>query len=51
MQGPEHGNIPKSKKYIKKQTRKNNIVWRRKLDKFIDSIPDDTVIIGVDCHV
>ena len=41
----------KSKKHIKKQTRKNNIVWRRNLDKFIDSIPDDTVIIGVDCHV
>lgn len=41
----------KSKKYIKKQSRKNNIIWRRKLDKFIDSIPDDTVIIGVDCHI
>lgn len=25
--------------------------WRTMLDNYIDSIPDDTVIVGVDCHM
>ena len=40
-----------TRKRINKQKRKNRIAWRRKLDEYIESIPDDTVIIGVDCHV
>jgi len=40
-----------TRKRINKQKRKNRIEWRRKLDKYIDAIPDDTVIVGVDCHV
>lgn len=40
-----------TRKRINRQKRKNRIAWRRKLDEYIESIPDDTVIIGVDCHV
>ena len=40
-----------TRKKANKERRKNKIAWRRKLDKYIESIPDDTVIVGVDCHV
>ena len=40
-----------TRKRINRQKCKNRIAWRRKLDKYIESIPDDTVVIGVDCHV
>lgn len=26
-------------------------LWKERLDNFLDSIPDDTVLIGVDCHM
>jgi hypothetical protein len=42
---------PGTRKCINRQKKKNRIEWRRKLDKFIDSIPDDEVIVGVDCHI
>lgn len=41
----------KNPKKHKKMLRKQNRIWRRKLDKFIDSLSDDTVLIGVDCHM
>lgn len=40
-----------TRKRINKQKRRNRIIWKRAVDNFIESIPDDTVIIGVDCHV
>ena len=41
----------KSRKRYNKLQKKYYIEWRKKLDSFIDSIPDETVIVGVDCHV
>ena len=41
----------KSRKRYNKLQKKYYIEWRRKLDAFVDSIPDETVIVGVDCHV
>lgn len=40
-----------ARKRVNKQERINRIRWKRKIDNFIDSIPDDEVIVGVDCHV
>ena len=41
----------KCKKRYNKLSRRYYIKWRKKLDAFIDSIPDETVIVGVDCHI
>ncbi len=40
-----------SRKRVNKRKRKNRIEFRRKLDEYLESIPDESVIIGVDCHV
>lgn len=36
----EYSNINNSKR-----------LWRRLLDNFIDALPDDAVLVGVDCHI
>ena len=41
----------KTRKKANKQKRKSRIAFRRKVDEYLESIPDETVIIGVDCHV
>lgn len=41
----------RSRKRVNKQKRKNRIEFRRRLDEYLESIPDEAVIVGVDCHV
>ena len=40
-----------TRKRVNRQKRKNRIEFRRRLDEYLDSIPDETVIVGVDCHI
>lgn len=40
-----------TRKRVNKRKRKNRIEFRRRLDEYLESIPDESVIIGVDCHV
>ena len=30
---------------------KSTRAWALELDEFIDSLDDDTVLVGVDCHI
>lgn len=41
----------KSRKKYNRMQRRRNRIWRRQLDSLIDSLSDDTVLVGVDCHM
>ncbi len=42
---------PKSRKKWHKDERLRKKIWRKQIQRFIDSLPDNTVIVGVDCHI
>lgn len=52
-----YGYLDRSGCYQEKDTvclmdiNKRDRVWRKMLNKFIDSLSDETVLVGVDCHI
>ena len=47
----DYGHLEKSRKKRNRMQRKKKRLWRKQLDRLIDSCSDDTVLVGVDCHM